>query len=345
MIFGPERLTEERTMTEFISNFNVVGVPSHFIENVMPKANGAFVKVYLYVLDLAAKGASADEAEIAEALELLESDVVKAFEYLEENGCIERGSGYIAAGAGAFGGGHGETPGGAERGHNDDAGEPGKVPAESVKNIMEGNQMLADLCQLAQQTLGKTLSDRDIETLYWMYENLGFSPEVILMILEYCVSKDKRNMNYIEKVAIGWHENGITTIDAAQKYMTDMREKNSYFGNIRRLFGIDGRPLSKTEETYLKNWRDNCNMSEDMVALAYEYCIINTGRLSFPYINTIIENWFEKNIFSVPDAEKEHEEHKSAARPEKDGYEVYKDRDGFDYGSIDDIMRKKYDGS
>lgn len=324
-------------MIEFVYNFDFVGVPSDFIENVMPEMNGAFVKVYLYALDLAAKRKRMSYAEIADMLELLESDVVKAFDYLELKGCLTQKDGKIVFGA--------ENEDVSDEPHPEPEPKsetPKRKSAESVKYIMTENKMLADLCQLAQQTLEKTLSDKDIETLYWMYDSLGFSAEVILMILEYCVSKDKRNMKYIEKVAMGWHENGITTIESAQKYMNDMKEKNSYFGNIRRLFGIDDRPLSKTEETYLKSWRDDYSMSEDMVALAYEYCIIQTNKLSFPYINTIIENWFAKNIFSVPDAEKEHEEHKNNAKAEKE-LNVYKDETGFDYDSIEDIMQKKYD--
>ena len=321
-------------MAEFIYNLNFIGVPSDFIENVMPKANGAFVKVYLYALNLAQKGIRCDYGEIADKLDLLESDVVKAFEYLSEQGCLCAFGDQIIFGK--------PRPVEEEPGNEPAPAEKPKKSAESIKYIMTENQNLSDLCQLAQQMLGKTLSDRDIETLYWLYDELGFSPEVILMILEYCVSKDKRSMKYIEKVAIGWHENGITTISAAEQYMHDQAEKNSYFGNIRRLFGIDDRSLSKTEEMYLKSWRDSYNMSEDMVALAYEYCIIRTNKLSFPYINSIIENWYKKGIFTVPDAEKEQEEFRNNPRSEKE-LNVYKDETGYDYDKIEEIMQQKYD--
>ena len=73
----------------FIYNLDFVGVPSDFIEHIMPKANGSFVKVYLYALNAAVHGRSVSCQEIAEVLELLESDVMKAFEYLEENGCLK----------------------------------------------------------------------------------------------------------------------------------------------------------------------------------------------------------------------------------------------------------------
>ena len=59
-------------------------------------------------------------------------------------------------------------------------------------------------------------------------------------------------MNYIEKVAISWNKNGIFTIDAADKFITAEKEKNGYAYKIRKLFGIENRNLSKTEENYLK---------------------------------------------------------------------------------------------
>ncbi len=336
-------------MAEYICGFNTVGVPSDFIERVMPKLNGTFVKVYLFALNLASRGKNMSDLEIAEALDLLESDVVKAFDALEERGCLRRTDGFVIFGAAPADmtdlTERAEESAAADAEEEADGGEREKKSAESIKSIIEGNRTLAELCQLAQQTLGRTLSDSDIETLYWFYDGLGFSPEVILMILEYCVSKDKRSMKYIEKVAIGWHENGVTTIDAAEKYMNEMQEKNSFSGNMRRLFGID-RPFSKTEETYLKTWRDSYGMSGDMIALAYEYCIINTGKLSFPYMNSIVENWFKKDIFTVPDAEKEHAAHKAGtySGEETKESETRRGEKGLNYDKIEEIMRKKYGG-
>ena len=47
-----------------------------------------------------------------------------------------------------------------------------------------------------------------------------------------------------------------------------------------------------------------------MVGLAYDYCSIAIGKLSFPYINTILKRWAEQGITTVPEAEQDHEQHK-----------------------------------
>ena len=316
-------------MSEYIYNMDFVGIPSEFIENVMPKANGAFVKVYLYIVNSALKGLKYETDEIASALDLLESDVIRAFDFLSENGCIEINGDKIII----------KRP--TVNAPSTDKKEvyESKYSDKNVKQIITENKTLSDLCTVAQDLLGKTLNDSDLETLYWFYDELMMSPEVIMMLLEYCISMEKRNMRYIEKVAIGWHENNINTVEAAVNYMKEKQEKNSFFGNMKKLLGIE-RQFSKTEETYLKTWHESYNMSEDMIALAYEYCIIQISKLSFPYINSIIERWYNKGISTVTEAEKDREDFKASGEKDLD---VYKDNTGFDYDEIEKIMQEKYD--
>ncbi len=309
-------------MLEFIAQLDSIPVPAEFVEKKMPSANGAYVKVYLYALHLAYKGISEDTADIAKKLGLLESDVVNALDYWKKEGVITANNNYIYFNE-----------------QTEDTKKP-RLKKKAVKNVSElmmNNKALSDLCALAQEVLGKTLNNSDLETLYWFYDELGFSPEVIIMLLEYCVSKDKRNMKYIEKVAISWHENGITTMSQADSYIKSEKEKNTYFYSLRKLFGITDRNLSKSEELYLKTWKNDYGISEEMIALAYEYCILSTNKLSFPYINSIVKGWYERGIKTIEEAEKDHNEYK-AKTYNNNGQNVY--NSGVDYDKIIDSNKK-----
>ena len=293
------------------------------MERLMPSANGAYVKVYLMALALGVRSEEMSTAEMAGKLNLLESDVVNALEYWNKLGALKYSREQVS-----FGSAVSEVQ----------ESKPQKKDMEEIRGVMTENPELADLCTLSQEILGKTLRNKDIETLYWFYDELGLSPEVITMLLEYCVSKDKRNMNYIEKVAISWHENGIVTIDAADRFINNEKEKSGYFYSLRKLFGIDNRSLSKTEETYLKSWRDDLGMDENMVGLAYEYCIMQTSKLSFPYMNSIIKRWNELGIHTVPEAERDHEDFK--IKNKQNNLDVYND-DDFNYAELEKIMQDK----
>ncbi|MBR0366242.1 MAG: DnaD domain protein [Clostridia bacterium] len=282
-------------MPKFKLNMDFVPIPKDFIEHIMPSANAAYVKVYMYIMLLAAEGKSAETSMIAKRLGLLETDVVNAVDYWNKRGVFS---------------GRGDTIIIKRSVDEELAPENDKLPIEDISSIIDGDPQLRALCEMSQEMLGKTLGNNDIETIYWFYDRLGFSPEVITMLLEYCVSMGKRNMKYIEKVAITWHENNIATIEEAQAYIDRAANRNDYISSLVKLFGIEDRKLSKTEKLYLEEWRDELDMSKDMVALAYEYCIMAINKLSFPYINTILRRWAEQGIRTIQDAELDHQAHK-----------------------------------
>lgn len=302
-------------MPRFNFSPDFVPVSSYFIEQIMPSCNATFVKVYLYAFHLAMRGKEVENSQIASALNLLESDVMHAFSYLYEKGCIEFKDNVVLF----------------TLQKNPTSTAAPAVPQTTVvpvtappvtasplprsyrdvASLISANKNLSEMCMLAQNVLGKTLNSSDLETLYWFYDGLHFSPEVILMLLEYCVSKDKRSMKYIEKVAISWHERHITTIEEVERFMAEEEQKDHYFYTLKKIFGIHNRDLTKTEENYLTTWQNDYRMSQEMVALAYEYCILQTNKLSFPYMDSIIRRWHKQNITTIEAAEADNEQFKA----------------------------------
>ena len=74
------------------------------------------------------------------------------------------------------------------------------------------NESIAELFFIAERYLGRTLSATDINTLLDFYDVLGFSTELIVYLIESCVSNNHTSIRYIEKVALGWADQHITTV-------------------------------------------------------------------------------------------------------------------------------------
>lgn len=268
-------------------NFNIkqeyMSISMDFVERLMPDANPTFVKIYLYALMLCSKGVECSSEVIAKRLGLLESDVLLAMKYWEEKGMLNA-----------------LTPA-----------EPEKQEITIDNIVSEDSEELRQMLSLAQEVLGKTFTSSDTKTLYWIYSKLNMPIEVILVLLEYCVSINKRNMSYIEQVAISWSERGINTLEEADAFMREQIKKEQNYNSLKRIFGIVSRDFTGIEQNYLKTWTTVYNMSEEMIALAYEYCILRTNKLSFPYMDKIIENWFENGIHTIADAEADNESFKN----------------------------------
>ena len=297
-------------MPKFNVKPNYIPVSRDFIENKMPSANGAYVKVYLASLLLGYDGVEMSTSGMSRLLGLLESDIVNAFEYWHEKGALKYDGGNVLFdGASPLAGR--DT---SDTTETEEQEEEPKPPARDIAAEMTENKALADLCAIAAEILEHPLKKRDMETLYWFYDELGLSPEVITLLLEYCVSKDKRGMSFIEKTAIKWHKNGITTLGAADDFIRGEKDSESYIGAMKRLFNFGDRKLSKSEEDTFNKWRAEYGMDEDMVSLAYEYCLDAIHALSFPYMSKILSRWKELGITTVEAAKKDHDDFKNGKK-------------------------------
>lgn len=304
-------------MAGFVVEHESIQVPVSFIERHLKDANGAFVKVYLYILTLATKNRDASYGEIAGELSLIESDVVNAINYWKGAGVLKEDGGRIIIGGG--------SPVKAPEPERAEKKATGKARYDSsyvAKKITE-DSALSDMMGLSQDIFGRILTTAEMSSLFWFHDELGFSPEAVLLLLEYCISKGKNSMKYIEKVAVSWSEKGATQADRVVEIIEEDEKKNGYLYSIRKLLGIVDRPLSQSEERFLMKWKNELDMGEEMVALAYEYCVIQTAKLSFPYMDKIIERWAKQGIRDVLAAEEDNKNFKGkrSATPKNESSE------------------------
>ncbi len=80
----------------------------------------------------------------------------------------------------------------------------------------------SQLLFVIEQYVGKPLSAKEIRTVYYISEQLHFSDELIDYLLQYCVDRGKRDFRYIEKVAVRWAEDGVTTPRQAERVSSSL---------------------------------------------------------------------------------------------------------------------------
>jgi len=282
-------------------------VSNIFIDKYMPQANATFVKVYLYGLRHCFSGSTeVANKQVAKDLNILESDVVNAWLYWESVGAVKL---IRKAEANDFDVEFVDLTAASKGNHEKVSrivldSRPNYSP-EEISIYIEHDENIRYLYSVAQDKLGKMLSSSDINILYSFYDWLRLPVEVIVMLLEYCVSINKRNMRYIEKVAIAWADEGINTIEKVEQYLMQAEEKRSKLYAIKKCLGITDRQLTATEESYISQWVDHMKFSMEMIKTAYELTVLNTGKLSFPYLNSILQSWHEKGIKTLDEVEKE----------------------------------------
>lgn len=186
-----------------------------------------------------------------------------------------------------------------------------KITTKKNMSIQEINQLsqtdpnIGALVNECQSIMGRTLSPSEIEVLCSLYTYAGLSPEYILLVVMYCVSKEKNSLRYIEKVAYSMLEKEIDTYEKAEQFLAESSGRETNEGAVKAAFGIYERRLTSQEKKFVDTWFNTYRFDIPLIKLAYERTIDNIGKLSFPYINSILSSWHEKGISSPKEASAE----------------------------------------
>lgn len=177
------------------------------------------------------------------------------------------------------------------------------------------------LVEEAQTSLGKVLSNSDIATLLMLKDTCGLPLDVILMVIQYCLSIDKGNMRSIEKVGVEWADAGIYSVEAADNRIKQIKQTSKNFSIISAAFGLKnvGSPTKKQLE-YGDKWVGEWKFSPQMLREAYERCVDSKGTMSLRYIDGILKRW---NANGISDLEELHRFESNSSKPQKKSKSSY----------------------
>ncbi len=183
---------------------------------------------------------------------------------------------------------------------------PGERPSYTERDVIAAMDSSDDsfkmLCSEVQRLLGKCLNTEEMKILLSFVRYLGLPVEVISVLVSYCKDRQhQRGSRYnpslrsIEKEAYRWAEQGIDTLESAAAYIHEQNIRHTQMGQLMNLLQIHGRNLTPAEERYALSWLD-MGFDQEVLAAAYERTCLNTGRLSWQYMNKILQSWNENGI-------------------------------------------------
>ena len=185
------------------------------------------------------------------------------------------------------------------------SGERPQYTERDVLTAMDGSKSFQALYGEIQRVLGRTLNTEELKILLGFTHYLGLPAEVISLLVSYCKqrARDKgslRNpsLRTIEKEAYSWAEQGIDSMEEAVAFIQNQNIRRSQISHLMQLLQIRGRNLTPGEEKYAKTWLE-MGFDDDVIALAYERTCLNTGGLSWPYMNKILTRWHDDGLLTL----------------------------------------------
>ena len=297
-------------------------VSNRFIDEFMPQANDAQLKIYLYLLRSLSAGRSLDIAGIADAFNHTEKDVMRALTYWENCGVLlldydaaENLAGIrlldLSAGKAAP---EASSQKPAPQKEAADSRPARKAAAQSRKSsaqeeydrpsysldqlkAFQEKDSTAQLLFIAEQYLGRTLSPSDIKSILFFSDRLHFSDDLIDYLLQYCVERGKKDFRYMEKVAISWAEAGVTTPAEAER-QAGRYDKTVY--TIMNSLGKTNAP-TRREAEFIRRWREEYGFEPSIIMEACERTVLATDRHRFEYADKILSSWKESGVHHLSD--------------------------------------------
>lgn len=350
-------MTAIKISSDIATSFTTVS--DIFIDQYMPKANGEFVKVYLYLLRATGSGAGiATISEIADHFSNTEADIIRALNYWASEGILQLQTGadgqiigvnlcsLSVSGMQAAQSNIQSTVADNAAQNNLQNGVVNNATQNNLQNSVVNNAAqnistvntrmhdsvveklksqtpdkaassqkeytldeikefrknpdISELFFIIETYLKHTLSSTDTNmVLYWLDE-LHFSTDLVEYLVEYCITKGHSSLRYMNKVALGWADAGIKTVDQAKD---DAAAHSQIYYSVMKALGITGRNLVDSEVSLINKWVGEYGFDIELVKAACSKTISAIQKPSFEYTDSILANWKKKDVHTLKDVE------------------------------------------
>ena len=323
-----------RLYCDSMSNDTIV--PNKFIEEYMPEASGEFVKVYLYLLrSIQSHASDCSISKIADLFNHTEKDIIRAIKYWERQGLMSidynpdktisgihfidfqnSEGGYEITSSSPVSGNTSFSSNASVETLNSENSKSTIDPMAVKNSIIEPAKRefsldeikefckdpeVAEMIFIIETYLKHPLNSSDQNYVFYWLEELHFTPELIEYLVEYCISKGHSSLRYMDKVALSWAKEDITTVEQAKENAAI--HSKAYYAVIKAL-GISGRNLADSEAALVTKWSREFGFDIDLIQEACKRTISATHQPSFEYTDSILTKWHNSKVHNLADVSK-----------------------------------------
>ena len=185
------------------------------------------------------------------------------------------------------------------------SGERPQYSENDVISAMNTDMDFRALYGEVQRVLGRSLNTEELKIVLGFVRYLGLPTEVISVLISYCRDRARQkgslrnpSLRTIEKEAYFWAEQGIDTMEEAAAYIHRQNLRRSRLGRLMEILQIRGRSLTAGEERYAQSWLE-MGFEDQVIEMAYDRTCLNTGGLSWAYMNKILTRWHEAGLHTA----------------------------------------------
>ena len=196
-------------------------------------------------------------------------------------------------------------------------GEVQEITAKTCAKEIRDNSLASLLAECASLMGRAALSTEEAKMISATYTQLALTEDYIITLAAYIAEKKgKLTAPRLSGEADKLVKRGIDTTEALEKYISDKESESGAVWEFKRMCGIYNRNLSKKETELVNRWYYDYLFGEDIIGEAYDLTVMNTGKLSLPYMDKLLSRWHECDCKTVEDCKRVSEKEKPEKKDE-----------------------------
>ncbi len=181
----------------------------------------------------------------------------------------------------------------------------------SVADSIRDENLAAMLAECAALMEKPALNTQEIKNVCVLSSEYGLSPEYITVLAAHIAARGKLTAVKLREDGKRLFNKGIDTLEALEQYIVERENESADEWEIRRTLGIYNRNLTTSERDYFKKWTGELAYSTSIIALAFDICVLNTGKLSCPYMDTLLSAWHNAGCKTIEECRSANASHKA----------------------------------
>ena len=154
------------------------------------------------------------------------------------------------------------------------------------------------------------------------------------MLMQYAFGIGKGNMRYIEKTAINWSDEEITSLEAAEKKIRQLTSGRDAAKRVQRIIGADEHSPTEKESELADLWLNKWCFDPEMIRAAYEVCVDAKGKYIPKYTSSILESWHNSGFTTVEQTKRRKNDKYNKKSSRSKGYEPTYDISEYESTSV-----------
>ena len=221
--------------------------------------------------------------------------------------------------------------------------------AQEVMQLVTSDIAFAQVVREAEIVLHPCLGEGDLRELMTIYRYFGMPAECMIMLLHFArlrtakQSGRRPSLAMIKKEAYRWLENGVTTPEAAERFVA---AENRIYEAVEHMEQTIGMRVTRQEDRrMLRSWAE-MGFDAEAVAIAMEITVKRIGEQELKYAGSILKSWKSLGLTTAEAIrayearrEKEHETAKAAHEKRVSAHKLQQASGSFSSAELDAIRQ------